>query len=450
MLLISHPELFSTYKNDSIYAHILAFRPNTERDPEIIVTDYTKNERLREKTTNDENRLGLAADQRMVFKINQNVLECIQSEYEAKTNLPFFSTTSVHLDYSRWIETSLSFCFVKLNCRFKKGLEGIVTNGSVVSTYQDDFQGFWARFLKEVIPNLAEVPLCLISLVAGCVSNEVFEALRATLDAQPDIHPRAEEEKASTLVKQEDEYNSQELEVEGGEEDQMNDRNSLFQKTLEPVSQDNFLESFLHSSSSMKSSEAHIPDLHNLPTNTEEFLTQIGTHPEAVNNNAAITNDRSSIYEPRSQEGPSTSNMTVKSITRLPNVVDGRIFKIRAQVVGYFPQQLAHLCTKLFISRNGEVVTTGPQYGPLKLVIADLGSTALNNENCIIVHVPKASVLKFFSCKHVEQLYILLRSKQKDLDRLLNRTLSIEVSLVRNSYTNEWISKNITLEHLLL
>lgn len=447
MLLISHPELFSTYKNDSIYAHILAFRPNTERDPEIIITDYTKNERLREKTTNDENRLGLAADQRMVFKINQNVLGRIQDEYKAKTQFPLFSTTNVHLDYSRWIETSLSFCFVKLHCRFKKGLEGYVTNGTVVSSYQDEFQGFWARFLKEVIPNLSDIPSCLIRMVENCIDNNIFEALRAALEGHSDILSFVEEEKASTLVKQEDEFNSQELEVEGGNEDQLSMRNSLFQKTLEPVSQDNFSESFLGSSSSMKSTDANIPQLRNQPDNTEEFLTQLGTNPEAVSTNTDRINGRSSIYEPRPHEGPSMK--TIESITRLPKIVDGRIHKIRAQVVGYFPQELAHLCTKLFISKNGEVKTTGPQFGPLKLVLADLGSLGLNNENCIIVQIPKALVLKFFACKHVEQLYILLKSKQKDLDKLLDRTVAIEISLVRNSRLNEWVSRNITLENLL-
>lgn len=452
MLLISNPELFTTYRNDTLYAHIIAFRPNTERDPDIIITDYTSNIRLREKTTNEENRLGLAADQRMVCKINSKVLERIQEEYEAIAKHPFFKGQDAHMTNSNWIEISMNFCFVKLNVRFRKGLEGVVTGGSVVNSYQEDFQYFWARFLKEVIPDLEKIPSYLLNLVKGCLNDESFEILQKAFVTQdlPSAPSALEDEKPPSHVKQEEEYYSQELEVEDGDGDQMSNRNSLFQKTLEPVSQDNFSQSFLGSSSSMKSTEANIPDIRDYALETEEFLTQIGTLPQSVNPDATRADGQDHSYEVGSLEVSSEKAMTIKAITRLSREVDGRIHKIRAQFMGYFPLELAHLCTKLYVSKNGEVKTTGPQYGSLKLVFADSGSTTLTNENSIIVQIPKASVLKFFACKHVEQLYILLKSKQNELDKLLKKSVSIEVSLTRISHLNEWVSKNVTLEDLLI
>lgn len=449
-MLISDPANFTTYISGILYAQILAFRPNSDKPWEILITDYTRNERLREKVTSDENKLALYDDQRLVMRVSPDIFETISNEHKMKTGSFLFDSSKVDTEKCRWIETSTRFCFVRLKVGLKKSLEGFVNDASLVIGHSKDFDLLWSRFYEKVVKNMVTIPIVLIKAVEGCINGEVLNELHKR-EASLATSPKESSEVQFGSVKQETQS-----ETKINFEDRK-DHETLFKMTLEPICQENDGgNSFSASVSSTRPKNLHNIDepFHFVPSS--EFLTQIGTNSQVYgadyHHNALPRNvtQRSMITFSQFEFEHDQSGMTsIAQLNKISPVIDGKVYRTKARIVGYFPRELRQLCTKLYRYKDDEVICSGPQFWPMKIFLSNASTGILTGGNSFNALIPKASILKFFSCKHTEQLYTQMKEKEEKLKSILNEVVTAELILENHCGITAWVWRNINLDNLL-
>lgn len=442
-MLISELDFSTSYRFITIYVHILAVRPNVDRLMELIVTDYTRNDKLREQSTNYENKLNQEKDQQLVLQIKADLFEKLAVEFKKKTSRALFEDSNVDILQSRWIDISASFCFSKLDVRVRKAIGGFVNNGSIISCPSEQFSLFWVRFSATLEEQIYNDPKTLLSLIEGCLDKSIVEKFMT--QGSEAISNTPESETWPAVKEEVDEANHCNL----------RHHNSLFQMSLEPLN--------------LPQGNIRVPESHtridpnryeelNFTNigNSEEFLTQIGTNPKLprseIKPNGAVGN---TFLTDLSQSNPEDLSFNIPSkfssirdLNSLNSVIDGKIYLTKARIVGFLPQILTHICTKLFIVKDSEPTIDGLQYRSLQLMISDSTPGILTPLNFLRAIIPKRSILKFFSCKHTEQLYILLLEKEKLLKQVIESSKWLEFSLVYERGTDSWELEDLALENL--
>lgn len=457
-ILISDPRAFKVYLSGSILIHLLAFRPNTDR-LEIIVTDYTRNDRLNEKVTGDEIKLGLREDQKLVMKVDHTLFEAISLEYEKTTGSVLFEESEVDLDKNKWVDLSLKFCFLEIGAALTKNTIAFVNRAKFATTFSPGFDLFWERLCLVLIddPHFKNNRDLLISSEGREIGEKIvklrkeFNSSSIGSGSQDSAGPFQTNLKREELTM--DELSNLPI-------DPSQDYNSLFRETLEPVSQadsnnslnDNF---FAKVNGVVPQQSRQVPEMA-----SQEFLTQLGTLPKPNYQNKVsdfdisdynLSNGLLNKSSESSYSGSRSNTLTLSlgAINQMSPEINGDIFKTTGRIVGYFPLKLGQLCSKLYIDENGEVTNSGPKLGALRLFICSDSSGTLTPDNSLSVFVPKPLVSKFFSCSHTEQLYTQIKEKEKDLKKLLLRELDFEIYLDCLNGQKVWIWRSEPLNNLI-
>lgn len=454
-MLIS--DISTSYLSEFFYLHILAFRPNSDRSWDIVATDYTRHERLEDTSYGDQNKLGLNKNQRIRIKILPELFTKLSSEYKLKSKKDLFDGSDVNLKVSSWVEVSTGFCFAKLHIRFHKSLEGYAIGGAIVKEQSEEFDSFWSRFSYFVGDKVSSIPSILINSVENCVKESALDNLCGRMDNQLDFFS-FDKLPAIKLEKLERD------EKPAAFPNQALDQSSLLRLTLEPVSESNRARGFQATSQLATSKEKSYPTEVEFASAyaPEEFLTQMSTQPRAIDRQNNITKSISTensqvrrVHSSADMDLRLDTNQTI-SLTNFLNKTSEqlmykatKIHRVKAQIICYTPNFLTQLCTKLYLQEDSEILTTGPRLNSLKFMIADCEPGLLTPKNSLIVSVPQSCILKFFSCKHMEQLYTSLREKEFKLKQILNRTIYAEIILEKEFETETWVLKNTTLENLL-
>lgn len=455
-MLISDPGNFVTYKSGKLHVHVLALRPNSEVAWDILVTDYTRNDKLKEKCTEDENKLGLSEDQKATFKINSDLCHAMIVDYKTMTGSDLFMPTSVDMGKSRWIEISEKFCFANLEVRLKKNLVGFVNAIKLVRTGNEDFELFLDRFCKCVGESIAIRSPHLLNALKGVNMNLTRSLTMKKESMMVTLEDSVQKPDSAHCIKQEeiDDKDSQPeaSSFSSGKQEE------LFKVALESLSE----ETDFSIGDSLSSTGPPLSQMRQAPhIQTDELLTQL----EYSQNRSQLTNNQPRVEKESTaskiwvsglnsrrealNESRQSSITSITNLTQIPNVVDGRVYRVAGRIIGFFPRDLKQLCVKLYLSEDNDVSCSGPRYRNLKIFLSNSAPKVLTDSNSLVALIPKESVLEFFSCKHVEQLYTQLKETEKQFSTILGKNVTAEVYLDNQGDLVSWIWRNVTLKSLL-
>lgn len=457
-MLLSDPSNFDKYRSGNLNGHVLALRPIQDLHWDILVTDYTQNVKLKEKSTDHENKLGLSEDLKITLKISSGLCRTIIDEYKYKTGIDLFLASNVDMEKSRWIEVSDKFCFVKLEIRLKKSLVGFVNSIKLVHSGDAEFCLFWDRMYKCIGETMNAIPPLLINSLRGCIDLKQLNSLTLKEDPtmvhlpdssqNPDPHP---------TIKQEDLGNNDSQRLTSSVKATTQD--CLFKLTLECLSQENENSIKFNSLSTghLALKNGGLP----LQTQTNELLTQLDNsqnQAQAMSNFLESHSERTAFFMQlpsstlRHQHRDEAHVPSITSIADLkqdPYVPDGKIYRLRARIIGHFPKDLNQLCTKLYLCDDLGVRCSGPRIQHLKFVLSDTKPGKLASSDSVVVCIPKESLLNFFSYKHIEQLYTQLSDIVEDLKSVVGKDVLAELFLDSHDGRTSWIWRNLTLKSLL-
>lgn len=442
ILTVGNNSTFRSYATGNLYAHVLAFRVNTQNTiADLLVTDYTSNpEIVGDRIKLPEfTGLDVTPTQILHLSVEINLLKELAEQYQTKFDEEFFDRLDAGLSQTNWVVLHDKFCLANLQVRLQKRathLTGDVQQAWLLSEQLVEIEQFWDRVLEwcssHMSQNLSLVSKIVNSLNKDAISRAVVVLGPLVLTSGSTSYSAGE---SQTQIKTE--QSSDEIDLQAN-----------FRDLLEPVSQP--AQPHRHSQSQTQYL-TQLQSLHSQSIPQSQYSDSQNSQPLIESTTylgEQLTGDKSNddIF---SIETRGALFHTLAQLNRIPLEVNNRIYKTKAYVVGTIPQDLTYLCTKVYEVQEGKICISDPHIEPLELILLDSSEKSLTPQNSLLVLLPKDQLMVFMGLQFHEQLYTRLEKLQSLFKQRELQKITFELTITSDNGIAMWTTRNLDLAALL-